>query len=152
MESAVPVFLMLFFHLLSMAVPGGGNSTEDTHFVSVDVSMADTLLQPGGKGKILVSFSPVDGIHINVDPPVGVKVEKNPLISLHGDPDITTDKETGFLSTSTPVGQRFSVSRKATPGEHIVQGTIIYYFCSDTEGWCRKQSREVSFRLNIRRP
>ena len=144
------MYLLMFIHLLYAAWPGG-ESGQDNRFVKVDVSLADTLLQPGSKGKILVLFTPVDGIHINADPPVSVKINRNRLMSLRGDPDITTDKETGFLSASTPVEQRFSVSQTAVAGEHRITGTIVYYFCSDTEGWCRKQSQAVTFRLNIRR-
>jgi len=149
--TAAPMSIVLFLHLVFAGWIGGENLPPDNRFVKVDVSLADTLLQAGSKGKILVSFAPVDGIHVNVDPPVTVMVEKNRFIALHGEPDITADKETGFLSTVTPVVQGFSISRKAAPGPHHIKGTITYYFCSDTEGWCRKQSRTVMLTLNIQR-
>ena len=140
--------IVLILHLLSTGLMGGESG--DNLFVKVDVSLADSVLRPGDRGRVLVSFTPADGIHINVDPPVSVKIQKNSLISLRGNPDMTTDKETGFLSSGTPVEQLFSVSHKAAPGEHTITGTITYYFCSDTEGWCRKQSQAVTLTLNIK--
>ncbi len=143
------MYIMLLLHLLSAGLVGGDNSSQNTRFVRVEASLADTLLRAGSKGTILVSFTPADGIHVTADPPVAVRIERNRLIRLHGRPDISTDKDTGFLSTTSPVEQAFSVSRAATPGAHQVKGTIVYYFCSDTEGWCRKQSQAVTFTLNI---
>jgi hypothetical protein len=89
--------------------------------------------------------------HITGDPPLTVKLEKNQFISLQGKPDISTDKESGFLSTSSPVEQAFHVSKKARPGEHILKGTIVYYFCSDTEGWCTRFAQPITLKLNIQK-
>jgi len=149
--SAFPIFVALVLHLLSPS-PRGGSSESDNRFVKVEASLANTLFHPGDKGKILVSFTPIDGIHINIDPPVELKIKKNSLIDLRGQPDMTADKETGFLSAVNPVEQSFSISTKAAPGTHSITGTITYFFCSDIEGWCRKQSQPVRLTLNIRRP
>jgi hypothetical protein len=117
----------------------------------VETTLANDTIQPGGKGTILVLFTPIDGIHINVDPPFTLTIEKNLFISLKGDPEISADKESGFLSTATPIQQRFYVSKRARSGRHIIKGTIIYYFCSDTEGWCTKFAQPLSLKLNIQK-
>lgn len=137
---------------LAIITSSGGSSGESNKYVRVETALANTDVKAGGNGTILISFVPVDGIHINADPPVRAKIQKNRLLSLKGDPDISIDKESGYLSTSTPVKQRFAVSSKATPGEHTVKGTIIYYFCSDTEGWCRKFSQPMTLKLSIQKP
>jgi hypothetical protein len=143
--------LFVLFHLVFAGGSPNGHPAKENKFVKVDVTLANATLQPGGKGTILVSFSPIDGIHINVDPPITVKIEKNQFIALEGGPDVNTDKEIGFLSTSTPVEQHFNVSGKARSGEQTITGTIVYYFCSDTEGWCRKLSQRITLKLNIQK-
>lgn len=130
----------------------GGGARQSNEYVRVESALAGNDVKAGGGGTILISFVPVDGIHINADPPVTVTIEKNRVLSLKGDPDVTVDKESEALSTSTPVEQRFTVSSKATPGEHTIKGTIIYYFCSDTEGWCRRFSQPMTLKLNIQKP
>jgi len=145
----VHTFLFIFFHLVFAEGPSDGDPAKENKFAKVDVTLADAAVQPGGKGTIFVSFIPIDGIHINADPPITMKLEKNPFISLQGKPEISTDKESGFLSTSTPVEQGFYVSKKARSGEHIIKGTIVYYFCSDTEGWCTKFAQRITLKLNI---
>ena len=145
------MFLFVLFHFVFVGGSPDGQREKENKFVKVDVTLATAAVQSGGKGAILVSFTPIDGIHINVDPPLTVKLEKNRFISLQGKPDICTDKESGFLSTSTPVEQRFHVSEKAKPGEYTIKGTIVYYFCSDTEGWCRKFAQPITLKLNIQK-
>ena len=151
METMIHWLLLVLVHL-ALAVTGAGERpTKENKFVKVEVLLANAFVHPGGKGTILMSFTPIDGIHINTDPSITVKLEKNRLISLQGEPDFDTDKESGFLSTSTPVEQQFRVSQKAKSGEHTIKGTIVYYFCSDTEGWCRKLSQPVTLMLNIQK-
>jgi hypothetical protein len=144
-------FLFILFHLVFAGGSPDGYPAKENKFVKVNVTLAKDTLQPGGKGRILVSFSPIDGIHINVDPPFRLTIEKNRFFSLHGEPDISTDKESGFLSTSAPIEQGFYVFKKANSGEHIIKGTIVYYFCSDNEGWCRKLTQPITLKLNIQK-
>lgn len=151
METMTHWLLFALLPLSFVGAAGDERSTKENKFVKVEVSLAKALVQPGGRGTILLSFTPIDGIHINTDPPITVRLEKNWLISLQGEPDISTDKESGFLSTSMPVQQQFHVSPKAKSGEHTIKGTIVYYFCSDTEGWCRKLSQPITLTLNIQK-
>lgn len=132
----------------TIAYSGDGQSNS---FVRVETVLARTDLEAGGSGSMLISFTPVDGIHITAEPPVTVRVERNRLVSLKRGPNIRIDKESKFLSTSQPVEQQFIVSKKAKPGEYSVEGTITYYFCSDAEGWCRKASQPVTLKLTIRK-
>ncbi|MBM2841143.1 MAG: hypothetical protein HW412_1671, partial [Bacteroidetes bacterium] len=113
------------------------------------ISLADTIVTQGGTGKIMIAFTPIDGIHINVDPPLSVKLERNTPFRFEGKLDISTDKESGYLSMSMPVEQRFAVTRKTKPGSHTIKGTLVYYFCSDTEGWCRKFTQPIALKLNV---
>ena len=145
------MYTVLFVLLILPGRATDERPAKENRFVNVDVTLANAAVHPGGKGTILVSFTPIDGIHINVDPPVTVKIEKNRFIALEGEPDVSTDKESGFLSTSSPVEQRFHVSEKAISGEHTIKGTIVYYFCSDTEAWCTKFAQPITLKLNIQK-
>lgn len=140
--------MLLLFHVLAIPVPGGP-ATKENKYVRVEIRLEDTTVAPGADGAILFGFTPAEGIHVNTDPPVEIEIEKNRAVTLHGDPDLTVDKETGFLSTSSPVRQQFSVSPAASPGEYSIQGTIVYYFCSDTQGWCTKFKQPVTLKLIV---
>lgn len=145
----VQICALLLTPLLLCTTPVDGSSPSENKYVHVEIALQDTTIAAGTDGAILLAFSPVDGIHINTDPPVEFAIEKNSPITLTGDPDITADKETGFLSTSSPIRQQFRVSTEATPGTHFVKGTIVYYFCSDTQGWCTKFKQSVTLKLIV---
>jgi hypothetical protein len=147
----VRALLFVLFHLVFAGGSPDGHPVKENKSVKVDLTLANPAVQPGGKGTILVSFTPIDGIHINADPPVTLNLEKNQFISLQGEPELSIDKENGFLSTSNPVEQAFHVSKKARSGEHSIKGTIIYYLCSDTEGWCTKFTQPITLKLNIQK-
>lgn len=129
--------------------PGDGSPVKENTYVKVDIALADTGVQAGSEGTILATFTPVEGIHINVDPPVELTLQENPSFAIHADPDMSIDEESGFLSTSQPVEQRFSVASSTTPGDYTITGTIVYFFCSDAQGWCRKFKQPITLSLHV---
>lgn len=140
---------ILMLHAIIAQAFAAENPAVENTYVKVSVSLANTTAAQGGTGKIMIAFTPIDGIHINADPPFVVKIERNGPVKLEGRPNFTTDKESGNLSIFKPVAQRFAVTRKAKPGGHDIKGTLVYYFCSDTEGWCRKFTQPIALKLNV---
>lgn len=137
------VLAMLFLFMSS-----GGDSGPDS-YVNTHVSVKDSVVRAGGEGTILISFVPVDGIHVTSNPAVTMSLERNSTFAIRKPAEHKTDKKTGFLATSSPVEQRFIVAKNTSPGTHILRGTITYYFCSDEEGWCRKSTHPVELKLTI---
>lgn len=143
MGNTMAVLAVLFIFMYS-----GGESGTDT-FVTTRVAVKDSVVRAGSEGTILISFVPVDGIHITSTPAVTMSLEKNSPFAIRKPAGFKTDKKTGFLATSSPVEQRFVVAKDSSPGTHVLRGTITYYFCSDEEGWCRKSTHPVELKLTI---
>jgi hypothetical protein len=143
--------VILFMCLFLGPLPAEKQQTNENQYVKVNVTLSDSTLAPGGRGRIHLAFSPIDGIHINIDPAVEVSLKNNRVAKLQGDPEMGINKESGFLSTSHPVEQEFSVLPFANPGTYRLSGTIVYYFCSDTEGWCRKFRQPITLKLHVAR-
>jgi hypothetical protein len=133
-----------------LAVTFGSEAPEkENKYVKVRVALASDTVRTGSRSTILITLSPSNGIHINVDPAVEVTLEKNKFVTLDGEPEMSTDKETGFLATSAPVEQQIDINALARPGRYVVKGTIVYYFCSDAQGWCTKFAQPFSLRVNV---
>ena len=130
-------------------IVGGETPKNENKYVNLQIVLATDTLHAGDADVLRISLTPVEGIHINADPPVEVTLEKNTVVDLDGEPEMSTDKETGFLEVSEPIEQRLSISRKATPGWHAFKGTIVYYFCSETQGWCTKFVQQFSLQVNV---
>ena len=138
----------VFLLFASTAIIAGGTSSND--YVKVDVRPPSTALKPGGSGEVEFRFIPVDGIHINVDPPVTFTLDTMTVVSLKEKPVMTKDAKTGYLSTSSPVRQTVVLARNAAPGTFTVKGTVSYFFCSETEGWCNRQKQPVEFTIVVK--
>jgi hypothetical protein len=131
------------------ATSHAGESERSNKFVAVDVSLERASLKPGQQSELRIEFTPIDGIHVNVDPPIEITIQQKRTFLFSGKSTQPVDKMSGYLSTAEPVRQRFSVSKKTQPGKHLLKANIVYYFCSDDEGWCRKFTLPVELQLTV---
>jgi hypothetical protein len=110
----------------------------DNPYVGVVIRLSGDTLKAGMAAHLTAMFAPVDGIHITVDPPLSFSMKTNNVLRISGTPVADTSKETGYLEHTSAVMQRVIVQPGAGAGAHSVSGELLYYYCSDREGWCRK--------------
>lgn len=113
--------------------------------------------KPGQEAAVAVTFSGTDPlIHINeepsprlkLDPLQTVLVDKQAPPSGKG-PDFDPEKAR-TLDLVKPVRFPVAVSPSAPKGPQTVKATVIYFYCSKREGWCRRGSTEVEVPLTVR--
>jgi hypothetical protein len=124
--------------LALLLAPGASAGGADTLYVRTEAALARAVLAPGEKVDIRFRFTPADDIHVNADPPVAVRLDSSAAWRMEGAPLAAVDARTGFLDTSLPVRQPLALARSAPRGETTLKGEVIFYYCSDTEGWCRR--------------
>jgi hypothetical protein len=117
--------------------------------VTVTVTLKDTLVAPGATADLAFLLQPVDGIHINLQPALDFKLDTASRAALAG--GLILPKGSPYLNTSAPVVQRFQIPKDAKPGPITLKGTLVYFFCSDKEGWCSKFKQPVEIALTVRR-
>lgn len=145
------VLSYLTFSASLPAAVEAGKEKGANKFVHVDVAVSESPLKPGQQAELRLMFTPADGIHVTIDPPVEIKIEPKRIFLLNGESTRPVDKSSGYLSSAEPVIQRFSLSRKVQPGKHVLKANIVYYFCSDDEGWCRKFTMPVELNLMVKK-
>jgi hypothetical protein len=119
------------------------------------------VFEPAGKAgqeaAVAVTFGGTDPqIHINqepsprlkLDPLQTVLVDKQPPPSGQG-PDFDPEKVPA-LDLAKPVRFPVTISPTAPKGPQAVKATVIYFYCSAREGWCRRGSTEVEVPLTVR--
>jgi hypothetical protein len=144
--------MMLLATMLLVTMDGASperSAGPDTTFVRVDVRWAQASVQPGGGAIIEVLFTPADDIHINGDPPVRVVIGTPGACVIQGAPRTAVHEKTGFLDSAVPVRQAVVFADSLPTGEAVVNGDVVYYYCSDAEGWCRRAVREFSLPVRI---
>jgi hypothetical protein len=112
--------------------------------------------KPGGVAHVAVSFSPLDpDVHINEDPPPRLKldVEQTVLVDKQPPPpekvaDWDPDNAR-YLDLGKPVRFPVAFAAAAPKGGQTVKATVVFFYCSSREGWCRRGSSDVEVPVSV---
>jgi len=125
------------------------SSGEEMRQVKCDIHLTSATLKQGATGEIVVSFAPDEGIHINTDPAIEFEFDKDPLVHFTGVVSMPKMAKTGYLDTKRPVKYTFTLDKKIPKGKHTLKGSMKYFFCSDTEGWCNRSSQPIELTFSV---
>jgi hypothetical protein len=139
----------LFAVLLPLVVPASTPAVLERREVRCDIHLASSALKPGATGEIVLMFSPEEGIHINTDPAIAFTFDSSSSIRFVGITSLPKAAKTGYLDPSKPVRCTFVVNKSTKRGKHTLKGTVQYYFCSDTEGWCNRFSQPIELTFTV---
>ena len=122
-------------------------------YVVVGAKGKSTFVENGTPFIVLVTLKPAEGIHVNAQPPISVKLVDEPSA---GEGSSTVLKVKNIprrgdsLDSSKPVEVECEVSG-AGSGERNIAFVVGYTFCSSKEGWCRMGSDTVSVTVRVKR-
>ena len=148
MKSLFLIGIVVFFfsHAYSVDKPPAQNT-----YVQFHVQVKQKSLSPGATGDLLISLKPQEGIHINLQPAPDVRLDSASLVTLTGRLDAPRQSAANYLDASMPIKQQFVVPKSAHPGTLAIRGTIIYYYCSDADGWCSRFKQSFLIDLTVAR-
>jgi len=112
--------------------------------------------KPGTPGAIVVTLAPLNpAIRVNEEPAPRLKLDPDQRTLVDKQPPAPTrlasfDPETArYLDPKAPVSFPVAWAPAAPKGPQTVKGTVTYFYCSKTEGWCRKGTAEVEVALTV---
>jgi hypothetical protein len=144
-------FVSILALLLPLLIPVRTTSREERREVRCDIHLTSTTLKPGEAGEIVLKFSPDEGIHINTDPAMEFDFDKSSLVHFTGITSLPKAAKTGYLDASKPVRCSFTLDKSIRKGKHTLKGTVHYYFCSETEGWCNRFAQPIDLKFTVTR-
>lgn len=144
------IFVILALTLLAPPATAVSQLKESPADVGIGVSASRDTLAPGAMAEILFTFTPRKGFHVNAVPPMAVRLDSAAPASVTGAIVIPSDTVTGYLKASLPVRQSFSLARTAATGRAALRGVLTYYYCSDAEGWCRKETLPFTLPVTVK--
>ena len=59
------------------------------------------------------------------------------------------DGEAKYLDTTVPRPFPVLLKAGAPAGTHAVKASVTYFYCSKSEGWCRKGTSDVAFDVRV---
>lgn len=129
------------------AVPG--SAAADVH-VAISASVSRDTLAAGSGAELLFRFTPKKGFHVNAVPPMAVRFDTAAPAKDGGRIVIPSDTATGYLKSAEAVRQPFALLPTAERGRAELTGILTYYYCSDAEGWCRKENLRFAVPVTVR--
>jgi hypothetical protein len=150
--AVVPLKTLVFIAAALAFFPARAASQEKgaETYVAIAASASRDTIAPGSGADILFTFNPKKGFHVNAVPPMAVRFDTTAPAKNGGSIVIPADTATGYLKTSRPVRQPFTLRSSAKKGRTELKGALTYYYCSETEGWCRKETLRFAVALTVK--
>jgi hypothetical protein len=111
----------------------------------------------GGDGAIAVTFTPRDAdVHINENPPARLKLDPEQKVLLDkqapAPPRVEPfdPEKVRYIDLALPVVFPVAVAPGAPKGAQSVKATVVYFYCSKSQGWCRRGSTDVDVSVTVR--
>ena len=139
----------LWILLCAGILPAQGDKPSVNNYVKYSAALQGKKLGAGSPARLVITLKPARGIHINGTPPLSVTIDSTGPVVAAGKPDVPLVKATGFLDTKKPIVMPLTVSNDVKPGTVTVRGTLVYYYCSDAEGWCSRFKQPIEIRTKV---
>jgi hypothetical protein len=122
--------------------------------VYVKVSASYRPPARGADPAVAVLFTPADvNITVNEDPAPRLKLDAaQEVLAEKPSPArkaATPPGKPRYLDTLVPVTFPVKLGARAARGDHTVKATVTYFYCSKSEGWCRKGTADVDVPVRI---
>lgn len=110
----------------------------------------------GDVAHVAVSFSPLDpDVHINEDPPPRLKLDVDQAVLVDKQPPAPAkvadwDPDNArYLDLAKPVRFPVAFAAAAPKGGQTVKATVVFFYCSSREGWCRRGTSDVEVPVSV---
>ena len=112
--------------------------------------------KPGAGGAIAVSFLARDpDVHINEEPAPRLKLdpEQSALLDKQPPPPksvpVYDPEATRYLDLKKPVQFPVAFAPSAVKGPQTVKASVVFFYCSQREGWCRRGSADIEVGVTV---
>src|SRR5258707_2539731 len=146
MKQTIIAAILVLVSSFSLIAGGIPSLTANEH-VKYEVAMKEQSLKASSTGTLLISLHPKKGVHISLKPQINITIDssydvaKIVLLTIPGSDTI--------LNVSKPIRLPVTLSDRVKPGKIAIKGTIIYYYCSEVEGWCSRFKQPFEFAINV---
>ncbi len=110
----------------------------------------------GAQGHVAVSFAALDpDVHINEEPAPRLKLDLAQTVLVDKQapaPEKAADWDPDnprYLNIAKPVKFPVAFAPTAPRGAQTVKGTVVYFYCSAREGWCRRGAAEIEVPVTV---
>jgi hypothetical protein len=110
----------------------------------------------GANASVAVSFRPLDpDLRVNETPAPRLKLDLAQVVLVDRQPPARTDVPdydpltARYLDLAKPVSFPVAIGPVAPRGEQLVTGSVVFFYCSKREEWCRRGTAEVEIAVRV---
>lgn len=111
----------------------------------------------GADAAVAVLFQPLDpDVHVNETPAPQLRLDLLQTVLEDRQPKAAAvapdfdPKNARYLDLQKPVRFKVAVSKAAPRGEQQVKASVVFFYCSSREAWCRRGSVDVVIPVSVR--
>jgi len=111
----------------------------------------------GANAAVAVTFRALDpDVHVNETPAPQLRLDLAQAVLEDRQPTVSTavpafDPATAkYLDLQKPVRFPVAVSKAAPHGAHEVKASVVFFYCSSREAWCRRGSADIVIPVSVR--
>jgi hypothetical protein len=134
--------------LLLALLPVASQAASARHF---DVTAAFApARKASASAAVVVTFRPLDpDVRVNETPAPRLKLDLAQDVLVDRQPPVSAQVpdydplSARYLDTSRPVSFPVGISPTAPKGAHEVKASVVFFYCSTREAWCRRGTADV---------
>lgn len=142
--------------LTLLLVLAGGMLGFPRHYVEVSARY-EAPKHAGANGAIAVRLVPTtQGIHVNDTPAPRLRLDPDQKVLVDRqrpekkDVEVPADPALAlFLDPDVPVRFPVALAKGVPSGPQDVSARVTYYYCSQTQGWCRKSTDPIQVTVKV---
>jgi hypothetical protein len=115
-----------------------GETPKKNEYVDIQIKIKQNEFKPGSTGELEIRFKTKEGIHINFEPPISLKFDSTALLYKVEKLNVPRKPKQEYLNTAQPLIQKFTLAKNISTGTSIIKGTLTYFYCSGSDGWCSR--------------
>lgn len=111
----------------------------------------------GGTGSVAVSFRALDpDVHVNESPAPRLKLDLAQAVLLDRQPPAPSQVpdydplSAKYVDLAKPVLFPVAIAPAAPRGEQLVKASVVFFYCSQREAWCRRGTAELEIPVSVR--
>jgi hypothetical protein len=129
-------------------LPAASQAASARHF-DVTATFAPAH-KAGGSAAVVVTFRPLDpDVRVNETPAPHLKLDLTQTVLVDRQPPASGQApdydplSAKYLDTARPVSFPVGIAPTAPKGAHEVKASVIFFYCSTREAWCRRGTADV---------
>lgn len=104
----------------------------------------------GGSAAVVVTFRPIDpDVRLNETPAPRLSLDLTQIVLVDRQAPVSSQVpdydplSAKYLDTARPVSFPVGIAPTAPKGTHEVKASVVFFYCSTREAWCRRGTADV---------